>query len=109
MATVSAELLYDCHCQLGESPTWDERVQRLYFVDINSKKIHIFEPETQKDSVIDAPLMVTTIILTPDPDTLIATLHRFAPLAAHTLCCVHSQNRTAGFYQSVMCYATSLH
>ena len=76
MATTNAELVYDCHCQLGESPTWDERIQRLYFVDINSKKIHIYDAATKSDTVIHAPLMVSTIIPTPDTDVLIATLHR---------------------------------
>lgn len=78
MATSSAELLYDCHCQLGESPIWDERIQKLYFVDINSKKLHVFDPATQEDTVIDAPLMITTNILTPDPDIVLATLHRYS-------------------------------
>ena len=78
MATTAAELLYDCHCQLGEAPTWDDRNQRLYFVDINSNRIHVYNPETREDSVIDMPLMVSAIIPTADPDIIIATLHRYA-------------------------------
>lgn len=95
MATSSAELLYDCHCQLGESPIWDERIQKLYFVDINSKKLHVFDPATQEDTVIDAPLMITTNILTPDPDIVLATLHR-------TIVEVNVPNRTLGQTLSIV-------
>ena len=75
-SVTDAQLLYDCHCQLGESPTWDERVQRLYFVDINAHKLHIYNPETKDDDVIEAPLMVSTVMPTADPNILVVTLHR---------------------------------
>ncbi|KAJ2950863.1 hypothetical protein O0L34_g5222 [Tuta absoluta] len=35
---------------LGEGPHWDERVQALYFVDINSCTIHKYEPATGEHS-----------------------------------------------------------
>ena len=32
------ELLLDLLCELGEAPTWDDRLQRFYFVDIKQVK-----------------------------------------------------------------------
>ncbi len=40
----------DSKCDLGESPIWDERTQRLYFVDINSKTIHVMNASATETS-----------------------------------------------------------
>ncbi len=36
----------DLHCRIGEGPVYDERTNRLYFVDILSRKIYAFAPLT---------------------------------------------------------------
>ena len=36
---------------LGESPRWDEQSQLLYWVDINQKELHRFNPATGQDDV----------------------------------------------------------
>lgn len=49
MADLSDEafsLVYDCRCQLGESPVWSEAEQVLYFVDIRGPSINRFDPAT---------------------------------------------------------------
>jgi sugar lactone lactonase YvrE len=43
---VESRLVVDAHTDLGESPTWDARTGRLYFVDINKATIHVFTVET---------------------------------------------------------------
>lgn len=43
---VESRLVVDAHTDLGESPTWDARTGRLYFVDINGKTIHVYTEET---------------------------------------------------------------
>jgi hypothetical protein len=43
---VESCLVVDAHTELGESPTWDARTGRLYFVDINKATIHVFTVET---------------------------------------------------------------
>lgn len=55
------QLVLDCHTDLGESPVWDERTGRLYFVDINEKKIHVFTPENKEHFTIDAPVSSSLI------------------------------------------------
>ena len=56
------QLVLDCHTDLGESPVWDERTGRLYFVDINEKKIHVYTPENKDHFTIDAPVSLLTRI-----------------------------------------------
>ena len=55
-ANPQVQLVLDCHTDLGESPVWDERTGRLYFVDINEKRIHVYTPETKDHFTIDAPV-----------------------------------------------------
>eukprot|EP00884_Botryococcus_braunii_P012423 jgi/Botrbrau1/21181/Bobra.0061s0072.1 len=73
---VEARLLVDAHTDLGESPTWDARTGRLYFVDINSCSIHVFTEETGEHFTIKANEAVGTVALTSDPDILLACLTR---------------------------------
>ena len=40
---LTAELVADTRCAVGESPVWDRRDQRLYWVDINAAMIHRLE------------------------------------------------------------------
>lgn len=38
--TITAQLVADTRCAVGESPVWDQRDQRLYWVDIDAGAIH---------------------------------------------------------------------
>lgn len=42
--TVRPEKIVDCHCLLGESPSWSTAEQALYWVDIRGSRLHRFEP-----------------------------------------------------------------
>lgn len=41
-----AELLLDAKAALGEGPSWDEPAGLLYWVDIEGKKLHGYEPDS---------------------------------------------------------------
>ena len=41
--TLTAELVADTRCAVGESPVWDQRDQRLYWVDIDGATIYRLE------------------------------------------------------------------
>lgn len=43
--TLSAELAADTRCAVGESPVWDQRDERLYWVDISAATIYRLEPD----------------------------------------------------------------
>ncbi|XP_063534848.1 regucalcin-like isoform X2 [Cydia strobilella] len=51
---IKVEAIADCAFLLGEGPHWDERVQALYFVSINEKTIHKYDPA--KESLTSATL-----------------------------------------------------
>ena len=70
------DILHDIHCELGEAPTWDERTQRLYFVDINQKKIYSSSADGSDLFGIDTHETVGTIALTTDENLLLAAMAR---------------------------------
>ena len=44
------ELVLDLNGELLEGPLWDDRTQKLLFIDINKQQIHTFDPEAKPDS-----------------------------------------------------------
>ena len=72
----AVDLLHDLHADLGEAPTWDERTQRLYFVDINKMKIYSSSEDGSDVYSIDTHETVGTIALTTDPNILLAAMNR---------------------------------
>ncbi|HEX5214937.1 MAG TPA: SMP-30/gluconolactonase/LRE family protein [Vicinamibacterales bacterium] len=50
---MTPELALDARAELGEGPLWDDRRQRLLFVDIMRGHVHEFDPATGRDRVIE--------------------------------------------------------
>jgi sugar lactone lactonase YvrE len=48
---------------VGESPVWDSQEQSLYWIDIQGKQIHRFNPATGRNESFDLPEVVTSIAL----------------------------------------------
>jgi sugar lactone lactonase YvrE len=48
---------------VGESPIWRPEEQRLYWVDIQSKQIHRFDPSSRRNQTFDLPEIVTCVAL----------------------------------------------
>lgn len=46
MTRETPELVWDCHCGTGETPTWDDQAEALYFCDIPAGRLHRFHPAT---------------------------------------------------------------
>ena len=59
---------------LGESPVWDERIGRLYWVDGVSRLIRMLDYAKDEFSTVEVPSIIGSIGLTRDPDHLIAGL-----------------------------------
>lgn len=57
-----AELVLDAKAELAEGPVWDEREQRLYWVDIMQKKVHKLDPMTGTDEVISTDQYIGAIV-----------------------------------------------
>lgn len=57
------DLLLDAGALLGESPRWSAQEQRLYWVDIEGRKIHRTDPATGADEVMELAEQVGCIAL----------------------------------------------
>ena len=75
---VEIDAVVEARTDLGESPVWDERTQMLYFIDINSKRIHVWDNKSKSHDVIDMLELVGTIIPAPKEDQLVVALTRRA-------------------------------
>ena len=70
MAT--AELVLDAKAKLGEGPFWHGRERVLYWVDIESKILNIFDPRDRTNRRIHLPSRVGTAAPTRGRDILVA-------------------------------------
>ncbi|SDK35809.1 SMP-30/gluconolactonase/LRE family protein [Sediminibacillus albus] len=66
------ELVLDAKAELGEGPFWDADTQRLYWVDINNKQIHIFDPADNTDKVIEVDQYIGAVVMQTSGDLLLA-------------------------------------
>lgn len=76
------ELVFDACAELGEGPVWDDRRQRLLFVDIMRGHVHEFDPATRRDRIIEVGQPVGTVVLAERGDWIVATqdgFHRLDP------------------------------
>ena len=48
------ELVLDLNGELLEGPIWDDRIQKLHFIDINKQLIHTFDPHTDSTATRSA-------------------------------------------------------
>ena len=71
------ELIYDVRAELGEAPIWDDRRQRLLFVDIMNGHVHEFDPESKRDRVLAVGQPVGSIALAEAGDWIIAARDGF--------------------------------
>ena len=83
---IQIDAVVEARTDLGESPVWDERSQRLYFIDINSKKIHIWDNKSKSHDVVEMPELVGTIIPAPDEDHKVLGIAGAPSACAGRLC-----------------------
>ena len=62
---------------LGESPVWDELLQRLYWVDIESKKIYAWDYNTKKSYSWNFDNKICAISLTINKEVLLCAFDKF--------------------------------
>ena len=59
---------------LGESPVWSEREARLYWLDIDGRAVHRFDPVTGLDETRTAPGRPASLALTADVGRLLVAI-----------------------------------
>jgi sugar lactone lactonase YvrE len=74
---MNCEIALDVRAELGEGPLWDDRRQRLLFVDIMRGHIHEFDPVTNGDRIIKVGRPVGAIALTEKGDWIAAASDGF--------------------------------
>ncbi len=71
-AEVEAELVLGAGATLGEGPVWDDREQRLWWVDITAGVVHRTDPATGADERFEPGGMVGAVGLRADGDPPVA-------------------------------------
>jgi len=56
------QLAFEIKSKLGEGAFWDHQQQRLYWVDIEGKKMHIYDPKTKKNISFQTPSRIGTVV-----------------------------------------------
>jgi sugar lactone lactonase YvrE len=74
---LTAEIALEVHAQLGEGPVWDERLQKLSFVDIIGHKVHTFSPSTGEHHTFEAGRPVGAVVLREDGGFVLAAHDAF--------------------------------
>ena len=64
--------------QLGESPVWDDRTQRLYWLDSLAGTIHRLDPASGELQEFHSPAPVGSMVLRRDGGAMLALRHSFA-------------------------------
>ena len=59
---LTAELVIDAKAMLGEGSIWHPGEKKLYWIDIEGKALHIYDPSTNKDKQYDVGERVGTVV-----------------------------------------------
>ena len=79
------ELALEAGAALAEGPRWDARIQRLLWVDIDGRALHVFDPATGEDEATPLPAKVGAAAPTQDPGkVLVALADRLAIVSLET-------------------------
>jgi sugar lactone lactonase YvrE len=80
--TLEVETILDAHAAVGEGPVWDERTNRLFWVDIMGHKLHVYDPASGHDAVVDVGQPVGAAALRESGGMVLALRDGFALLDA---------------------------
>jgi sugar lactone lactonase YvrE len=67
-----AQLEYEIHSLLGEGAFWNYKSQELYWIDIDGKKIHIYDPDIKTNRSFPTPTRIGTVVPQTDTTAVIA-------------------------------------
>lgn len=87
--STDAELVLDVKADLGEGPIWHAQKQLLYWVNIFAGEVHIYDPATDTDRVVNAGQSVGTVVPRAtrpgaENQVMVALHHGFASLDLDT-------------------------
>ena len=71
-------VMVDIRAQVGEGALWDEQAQVLYWVDIMSSALFVYDPATGQNRTYDVGQHVGTVVLRESGGVLLALANGFA-------------------------------
>ena len=77
---MNLDLAYETRAALGEGPVWDNRRRVLYWLDIENRTVHIFDPSTQMNRRISTEQRVGCLAPTASGDLLLGMEKGFGRL-----------------------------
>lgn len=81
MRVGEVECVIPARAQLGECPLWSAAESRLYWIDIDARLVHRYDPASGLDELRSVPGRPGSIALTGQPDRLLVALeHRLGIL-----------------------------
>ncbi|MGN6619271.1 MAG: SMP-30/gluconolactonase/LRE family protein [Ilyomonas sp.] len=69
---LKATLVLDAKAELGEGSIWNPIENKLYWINIEGKTLHIYDPETKKDIEFPTGSRVGTVVPVKDGGVLVA-------------------------------------
>ena len=78
------ELVVDAKASLGEGPCWDHENHLLYWVDINNKKVCMYNPDTNNNKEIQLDQLVGAVVLRKSGGVMLAMEKGFYSLNLET-------------------------
>ena len=69
---LKAELVLDAKAMLGEGAIWHPKEKKLYWVDIEGKKLHVYDPSSSKDKEFLIGSRVGTVVPVKGGGALVA-------------------------------------
>ena len=66
------KVAFEIQSKLGEGAFWDHEQQRLFWIDIEGKKVHIYNPGNQKNKTYDMPSRVGTVVPANKTEAVVA-------------------------------------
>ena len=71
-ADLTPELEYKIESLLGEGAFWNHKTKELYWVDIEGKQLHIYNPETKQNKTFTTPSRIGTVVPHTETEAVIA-------------------------------------
>src|SRR5690349_9738710 len=78
MLETRVETLSDIACELGESTLWDDRTQRVHWVDIDRARLHTLDWATREVTTVQLPSTVGSVGLREGGGLVAALRHQIA-------------------------------
>ena len=78
--SITAELILDAQAVLGEGPLWHAPTQKLFWVNLLEGQVHLFDPATKEDRVVEVGQPVGTVVPRQAGGAMVAVAGGFASL-----------------------------